>query len=492
MATTRIMSIHAKEGKSLSASLGFATDYIENPDKTEDGKYISSYECDPETATEEFVFSRQMYDRNHIFSFGKSDVIAYQIRQSFAPGEIDPDTANRLGYELAMRFTKGKHQFVVATHVDKKHIHNHIVYNSVALDSSRKFRDFLGSGRAVRKINDIICLENNLSVIKNPKKGNHVYGKWLGDHKKPSQRDYLRVAIDEVLMKKPKNLDELFGLLKTEYNIDVDTSGAHIKLKGDQQKSFARLKSLGDGYTKKDLEKRIKGENVATTQTLGKEFEELAGRRIKTIDTDKLTRDQKLGFLIDVQKKIREGKGASYERWAKQFNLKQTAKTLSFLSDMGIDSYKKLDDAHMKMHTEYEELRIKTKALDSKMDKIRELQSAIISYAKTNDSYQKYKRSGYSKKIKEEYFDDIVEHEEARKHFKEFEGGKVPTIKELIAEYATLKEEKSEVYKDYQKVKRDYTELAVARRNIDIILDRDHDGVHDFIEKEERNRDQDS
>ena len=490
MATTRIMSIHAKAGKSLGAALGFATDYIENPDKTEDGKYISAYECDPETATEEFVFSRQMYDRNHSFSFRKSDVIAYQIRQSFAPGEIDPDTANRLGYELAMRFTKGRHQFVVATHVDKKHIHNHIVYNSVTLDSSRKFRDFLGSGRAVRKINDIICLENNLSVIKDPKKGNHIYGKWLGDHKKPSQRDYLRVAIDEALAKKPKNLDALFAILKSDYNITVDDSGTHIKLKGEQQKAFARLKSLGAGYTKEDLEKRINGESITTKKTLGKEFEELSGRRVKTIDTDKLTRDQKLGLLIDVQRKIREGKGASYERWAKQFNLKQTAKTLSFLSDMGIDSYKKLDEAHAIMHSKYEELRQKIKALDSQMDKIKELQAAIISYAKTNDSYQKYKKSGYSKKVKEELLEDIIAHEEARKHFKEYEGGNVPTIKELKAEYAKLKEEKSELYKDYQKAKRDYTELAVARKNIDIILDRDHDGVHDFIEKDERNHDQ--
>jgi hypothetical protein len=485
MATTRIMSVHAKSGMTLGAALGITTDYVENPDKTEDKRYISSYMCDPETATEEFVFTRQMYDRNHSFGFRKSDVIAYQIRQAFAPGEIDPETANKLGYELAMRFTKGKHQFLVATHTDKNHIHNHIIYNSVAMDSSRKFRDFLGSGRAVRKINDIICLENNLTVITDPKKGNHGYGKWLGDHKKPSQRDYLRVAIDEALAKKPKSLAELFAILKSDHNITVDASGTHIKLKGEQQKAFARLKSLGDGYTKDDLEKRIKGESVTTKKTLGKEFEELSGRRVKTIDTDKLTRDQKLGLLIDVQRKIREGKGASYERWAKQFNLKQTAKTLSFLSDMGIDSYKKLDDAHAKMQKKYEELRQKIRALDSRMDKIKELQAAIISYAKTNDSYQKYKKSGYNKKVKEDLLEDIIEHEEARKHFKEYEGRKVPTIKELKAEYAELKEKKSEMYKDYQKKKRDYTELAVARKNIDIILERDQEEQHDYIEKDD-------
>ncbi len=162
MATTRIISMHARNNESIATSLGLRTDYVKNPEKTEQGHYISSYECDPKTVNEEFMLVRQLYDRNHSSRFGKSDVIAYQIRQAFAPGEITPELANKLGYELAMRFTKGKHQFIVATHTDKEHIHNHIIYNSVALDSSKKFRDFLGSGRAVRKISDVICLEHNL------------------------------------------------------------------------------------------------------------------------------------------------------------------------------------------------------------------------------------------------------------------------------------------------------------------------------------------
>ncbi len=485
MATTRIMSVHAKSGMTLGAALGITTDYVENPDKTEDKRYISSYMCDPETATEEFVFTRQMYDRNHSFGFRKSDVIAYQIRQAFAPGEIDPETANKLGYELAMRFTKGKHQFLVATHTDKNHIHNHIIYNSVAMDSSRKFRDFLGSGRAVRKINDIICLEHDLSVVKDPKKGNHTYGKWLGDHKKPSNRDYLRIAIDEAIKKKPKSFDELVTLLRTEYNIEVDTSGKYTKLRGEGQKAFARMKSLGEGYSREDIENRLRGEKVQTKSTMGKTFEEMTGRRIKNITKGNLSKDEKLSLLIDVQKKIREGKGVGYEKWAKQFNLKQTAKTLSFLSDLGINSYKDLNNAHEQLHDEYDSLRQRIRAIDEKIEKIKELQGAIITYAQTNESYQKYKKSGYNKKIKEELRDDILMHEEARKHFKEYEGRKVPTIKELKAEYAKLKDEKSEMYKDYQKKKRDYTELAVARKNIDIILERDQEEQHDFIEKDD-------
>jgi len=113
----------------------------------------------------------------------QSDVIAYQIRQSFKPGEITPELANQIGYELAEKWTKGTYAFIVATHVDKSHIHNHIIYNSTSLDSSKKFRDFLGSGRAVGKISDRICLEHGLSIIEKPKRGKTNYGKWLGNKK---------------------------------------------------------------------------------------------------------------------------------------------------------------------------------------------------------------------------------------------------------------------------------------------------------------------
>ncbi|MEE3394168.1 MAG: relaxase/mobilization nuclease domain-containing protein, partial [Lachnospiraceae bacterium] len=159
MAVTKIIPLHARKGTSALNSLSDRIDYIEDEKKTEQGKFISSYMCAPETAAEEFLLSRQQYVLKHTDKVknGK-EVIAYQIIQSFKPGEISPEKANELGYELAMRFTKGKHAFVVSTHTDKEHIHNHIIYNAVDLNADRKFRDFLRSGRAVQKLSDIICL----------------------------------------------------------------------------------------------------------------------------------------------------------------------------------------------------------------------------------------------------------------------------------------------------------------------------------------------
>lgn len=164
MAATRLIALHKNKGKSVAACLKSRTDYVQNPDKTEHGELISSYECSPLTVDEEFMLSKRQYElvtgRRQ-----KSDVIAYQIRQSFKPGEITAEEANKVGYELAMRFTKGKYAFIVATHTDREHIHNHIIYNSTALDSIRKFRDFLLSGLAVQRLSDLICLEHQLSVI---------------------------------------------------------------------------------------------------------------------------------------------------------------------------------------------------------------------------------------------------------------------------------------------------------------------------------------
>ena len=165
MAATRLIPLHRNKGKTVAECLKERTDYTENKDKTNDGLYISSYACDVKTADEEFMLSRRTYEQCYR-QLRKNDVIAYQIRQSFKPGEVSPELANKIGYELAMRFTKGYHAFTVCTHTDKRHIHNHIIFNSVTIDGRRKFNDYSFSAMTVRKISDLLCMENGLSVIR--------------------------------------------------------------------------------------------------------------------------------------------------------------------------------------------------------------------------------------------------------------------------------------------------------------------------------------
>ena len=163
MAATRLIALHKNKGKSVAACLKSRTDYVQNPDKTEQGELVSCYECSPLTVDEEFMLSKRQYELSTGRS-QKSDIIAYQIRQSFKPGEITAEEANKVGCELAMRFTKGNHAFVVATHTDRQHIHNHVIFNSTALDGTRKFRDFFFSALAVQRLSDLICLQGSTCV----------------------------------------------------------------------------------------------------------------------------------------------------------------------------------------------------------------------------------------------------------------------------------------------------------------------------------------
>ena len=211
MAATRLIALHKNKGKSVAACLKSRTDYVQNPDKTEHGELISSYECSPLTVDEEFMLSKRQYElvtgRRQ-----KSDVIAYQIRQSFKPGEITAEEANKVGYELAMRFTKGKYAFVVATHTDRQQIHNHVIFNSTALDGSRKFRDFFFSALAVQQLSDLICLEHQLSVIE--KKPYRERQKRVLYPPKESNRDRLCGIIDTILAEKPEDYEAFLQKLE--------------------------------------------------------------------------------------------------------------------------------------------------------------------------------------------------------------------------------------------------------------------------------------
>ena len=264
---------HANEGESIAEAIRDCLDYGKNPEKTEDGKYISSYECDPATVAAEFLLAKASYKAMTGREQKKgSDVLCYQIRQSFYPGEITPEEANRISYELAMRWTKGRHAFIVTTHTDKQHIHSHIYYNSTTLDCTRKFRNFWGSSFALRRLSDRLCLENGLSIVENPKprsKGKfRNYGEWQKERNGPlSYQDRLRLAIDTALAERPADLDEFLGLMKRAgYEVKmVRGGGISFRLTGQGQERFTRLRAstLGDGYDLKDVLAPLKAKKNA-------------------------------------------------------------------------------------------------------------------------------------------------------------------------------------------------------------------------------------
>lgn len=453
MATTRLMPLHIGKGRTVGQAISDIIDYTENPKKTDNGRLITGWQCDSRVADAEFLFSKRQYAALTGRVRGEDDVIAYHIRQSFVPGEITPEEANRLGCELASRFTKGSHAFIVCTHIDKQHIHNHIIINSTALDCQHKFRNFWGSTRAVRRLNDTICIENGYSIVENPKRHGKSYNKWLGNQKKPSHRELLCIAIDEALAKKPASFDELLKLLQ-EAGIEVSRRGKALRLKAPGWKSVARMDSLGQGYEEAELREVISGQKEHSPHE-------------KTV---RPMQEKKVNLLVDIQAKLRAGKSAGYERWAKVFNLKQMAQTVNYLTEHGLLEYAELSEKSAAATARYNGLSAQIKEAEKRLAEITVLRTHIINYAKTREVYVAYRKAGYSKKFKAEHEAELLLHQTAKNAFDELDVKKLPTIKSLQAEYARLQAEKKETYANYRKARDDMKELLIVKANVDRLM----------------------
>ena len=445
---------HANEGESIAEAIRDCLDYGKNPEKTEDGKYISSYECDPATVAAEFLLAKASYKAMTGREQKKdSDVLCYQIRQSFYPGEITPEEANRISYELAMRWTKGRHAFIVTTHTDKQHIHSHIYYNSTTLDCIRKFRNFWGSSFALRRLSDRLCLENGLSIVENPKprsKGKfRNYGEWQAGQKKPlTYQDRLRAAIDTALAKRPADFPAFLSLME-QAGYEVKQQRGVISFRAPGQERFTRLRSdtLGEGYSETDIRAALSGSRQRPGQPR-----------------------QKISLAIDIQSRL-QGKGPGYERWAKVFNLKQMAAALAYLQDNGLTDYEQLEQKATAATEHFHKLSDQIKSTEAALHTNMELKAATVQYAKTRPVFEKYKASKYSKKFLAEHEADIELYRAACADFKAILGGaKLPKMDTLKEEGRKLAEQKKKLYAEYRKAKADMQEVTTIKANIDYLL----------------------
>lgn len=451
MATTRIMPLHTGKDRSIGTAISDILDYVKNPQKTDHGRLITAHECDSRTADAEFLFSKRQY-KAITGRTQENDVIAYHVRQSFRPGEVTPEEANRIGVEFAQRFLKGNNAFIVCTHVDRRHTHNHIIWNSTTLSCDRKFRNFWGSTKAVRNLSDTICVEHQLSIVENPKRHGKSYNKWLGNQAKPGHRELLRAIIDGALEKKPANLDALLKLLQ-ENGCEVTRRGKAISLRAPGWKSSARLDSLKEGYIEDDLIAVLIGKREHTPRKKAA-----------------VTQPPKPNLLIDIQAKLDAGKGAGYERWAKVFNLKQMAQTMNYLREHGLLDYAELKEKTDAATARFNMLSAQIKAAETRMAEIAVLKTQIINYAKTREVFDGYKASKYSKKYLAEHEAEILLHRAAKKTFNDMGIQKLPTVKSLQSEYAKLLAEKKAAYADYRQARDEMRELLTHRANVDKIL----------------------
>ena len=427
-------------------------DYDQKAEKTNDGELVSFYMCSPETAAEEFEISKQLY---HQITGRKQspehDIIMYRIIQSFKPGEISPEDANRLGYELAMKFTRGQHQFVVSTHVDKAHIHTHIEFNSTNLNCDAKFQNVKNSAFILRRLNDELCRAHGISVIENPKPSAKKQKEIAAAKYGTSHKEQLRQTIDRVLPD-CQGYDDFLAKMRAEgYEI---REGKKLSFRAPGWDRFTRSDKLGADYTKEALRER--STNRGGRSSAARKAVSHAGRKVN--------------MLIDIQAKMAAGKGAGYERWAKIFNLKEAAKTLNFLIENDLTDYDELTARAEQAGDRFDEVSRRIKQLESRMAEVAQLKTHIINYSKTREVYAAYKKSRHKKEFLAEHGAEIAQHEAAKKAFNALGGQPIPKVAQLSQEYAALLTEKQEQYAEYKALRQDMIAYRTAKQNVDKIL----------------------
>jgi len=465
MATTYIKPYKKSAGLTALETMKDRFDYGLNPEKCAE---VSSYLCDPATAHLEFMLTKSQYqaemgrkaDSGHLF---------YQIRQAFPHGEITPEEANRIGYETAMRWTKGKYQFFICTHTDQKHIHNHIYFCSTAFDRSRKFHNFWGSTFAVRRLSDRVCLEHGLSVIENPQqhsRGKYKhYGEWqdAAGGKPPTFQQRLKAQIDICLAEKPPSMEAfLQAMAAAGYDVKHGRGGAiSFRAPAHGQKDFTRLRSstLGEGYGQEDIVAIIEGRAPLP-----------AGRGRAGSGTPQGS-PRRVNLIIDIQERLKAGKGPAYERWAKIYNLKMMAAALQYLQEHNLLEYAQLEKQTTQAVDRFHELSGQIQNTEAAMRVNTELKAATVDYAKTRPVFDGYKATRYSKKYLAEHGAEITLYRSAQATFRRLlDGGKLPRMDALKAEGQRLAAEKKSLYAQYRAAQKEMREVVAVKGNVDHLL----------------------
>ena len=423
---------------------------------------ISAYECDHMTADAEFLLAKAKYKAiTGREQKRDADVLCYQIRQSFKPGEITPEEANRVGYETALRWTKGNHAFFVATHTDRQHIHNHIYYNSTSLDCTRKYRDFFRSGRALRRLSDRVCIEHELSVIQNPKLHSQGpfrhYGEWLGDAKRPLQKEQLRAIIDEVLTQPPADLPAFLAALEAAGVRVLHGRGGAIsfQLPGFERPARWRSSTLGDGYGPEDVQAVLDGRAPVRAGGSG----------------DARPKARRFNLVIDIQQRMAQGKGAGYERWAKLYNLKQMAAALQFLQENGLTDYAELEAKTEAAVDRAHALAGELRDVEEALGRTSALMGAVVQYAKTRPVFDGYKAARYSKKYLAQHEAELADYRAAKAAMNELlDGEKLPRMDALKKKRRELAEQKKALTAQYRAAQKEMREIVTAKGNIDHLL----------------------
>ena len=430
--------------KPIKSTLSKALDYIQNPDKTDGKMLVSSFGCSYETADIEFGYTLSQ-------ALDKGSNLAFHLIQSFAPGEVDYEKAHEIGKQLADAVTKGQHEYVVTTHIDKGHIHNHVIFCAVNFVDHHKYNSNKRSYYGIRNMSDKLCRENGLSVVV-PGKGSKgkSYAEYQAEKTGTSWKGKLKIAID-ALIPQVSSFEELLQRLQVAgYEIKP---GKYVSCRAPGQERFTRLKTLGADYTEEAIRERI------------------AGRRAKAA---KAPREQRgVSLLIDIENSIKAAQSKGYEQWAKIHNLKQAANTMNFLTEHKIEQYADLVSRIEEMAAESGQAADALKDAEKRLADMAVLIKNVSTYQKTKPVYDAYRKARNREKYRAGQEQAIILHEAAARSLKAAGIAKLPNLAALQSEYEALQAQKEALYADYGKLKKKVREYDIIKQNIDSILQAD-------------------
>ncbi|MGL5435487.1 MAG: relaxase/mobilization nuclease domain-containing protein [Lachnospiraceae bacterium] len=424
----------------IKSTLKKAIDYICNPDKTDGKVLVSSFGCTAETADIEFAWTRRQ-------SIDKGINLGRHLIQAFEPGEVTPEQAHEIGMQLAKEVLGGKYEFVLTTHIDKGHVHNHLIFNAVSFADYKHYHSNKRSYHYIRRVSDRLCKENGLSVIIPGQNKGKSYAEHTAEKTGISYKAKLKSIIDR-LIPISSDMEDLLRRLQNEgYEIK---RGKYISCRATDQGRFTRMKTLGADYTEEAVTARITG-RLRPSRALKKD-------------------DKRINLLIDIQNNIKAQESAGFAHWAKINNLKQAAKTMNFLTEHGINSYDELEERATAATTRSDNLLDTIKTTESKITEFALLMKHTTTYRKLKPIYESYRKSADKEKFLRGHESDIILFEVAAKALKEMKLEKLPTAEKMKAEHDTLVAQKETLYADYKTARQEAREYSTIKQNVDSLL----------------------
>lgn len=447
MAVTKIKAIRGTLSKAIA--------YILNPEKTDEKLLVSSYGCASETAAREFEWTRKIAEQK---GMNTVRIIARHVIQSFEIGEVTPELAHEIGKQFADEILGGKYEYVLTTHIDKDHVHNHLIFNAVDFVDYHAYKSYKRIYYDMREVSDRLCKENGLSVIPPSQNKGMSYKEYTEAKRGTSWKQKLKQTIDRLVIT-AKDYDDFLRLMQ-EAGYEIKP-GKYISFRAGGQERFTRSKTIGENYTEERIKERIAGRTPRRSQ--------------------RQATPKGISLIGDIQERIRLIDSKGYEHKAKLTILKEAARTLNYLTENNLLQYADLEKKVEDVHSSYERTGKELKGVEARLREVQPLIKNISNYQRLKPVYDAFQKAKDKPGFKAKHEAELVIFEAARSTLLAMQGDeKLPSLKTLQAEQQRLLDEQQRLYDERAKLKKEVKQIETIKSNVDTFLapSADHDRDH--------------